>query len=124
MRIRTWKWRNVCSVVLVLMALIAVSAHAQQIAEWEMNTITEAEARLLVTVSSAKLSALHDLRAGIADAERGDYLSACVHHAEAVAIGGTDPFKKYFDGVALVLDEEQIKECLEEVRVRAAAKVQ
>ena len=71
-------------------------------------------------VEEARKAAERSVNKGAKAALAGRWQDACEHYARATALGGTEPYKRFFDGVVLILSGQQVHDCL--IRARRNAR--
>ena len=70
-------------------------------------------------ICTRQKKAKHYWNRGATAALAFDWIEACKWYALATAFGGTDVFKKYYDGVVLILSADERKSCLENVHTES-----
>ncbi len=98
--------RRTLAVLAVVAALeFTAAAHGEAYARGELNKVHD--------------KADYYLDRGVAAALAFDWIEACKWYALATAFGGTEFYKRYYDGVVLILSKKERKSCLETVHAES-----
>ena len=98
--------RQTLAVLAVVAALeFTAAAHGEAYARGELDKVNN--------------KAVDYLDRGAAAALAFDWIEACKWYALATAFGGTEFYKRYYDGVVLILSKKERKSCLENVHTES-----
>ena len=89
------------------------------VAALEFTAAAHGEAYAQYNLGNANDKAQDYLDRGAAAALAFDWIEACKWYALATAFGGTEFYKRYYDGVVLILSKKERKSCLENVHTES-----